>query len=91
MRNVGNYVTRADAARTAAGALIDNFDGRRVLDVSGSEALTGADIASIASDLVGKTIAFAPVPAGALCEGLTSAVLPPGLVAALVQFDIDAA
>jgi NAD(P)H dehydrogenase (quinone) len=46
-----NYVTRADAARTAAGALIDNFDGRRVLDVTGSEALTGADIASIASDL----------------------------------------
>ncbi len=85
-----NYVTRSDAARAAAGALLDGFEGRRLLDVTGPEALTGADIASIASDITGKPVTFAAIEPDALRAGLTGAGLPPGLVAALVQFDVDA-
>lgn len=86
-----NYVTRCDAARAAAGALLDSFDGRRILDVTGPEALTGSEIAAIASEVLGKTVSFAPIELEALRAGLVGAGLAPGLIAALVQFDRDTA
>ena len=89
--NGRNYVTRDDAARTAAGALLDAFDGQRILDVTGPAPLTGADIASIASSISGKPVNHIAVSSADLQAGLLSAGLPRGLVDVLVQFDSDAA
>lgn len=89
--NGRNYVTRDDAARTAAGALLDAFDGQRILDVTGPTPLTGADIAAIASSLSGKPVNHVTVSSADLQAGLLSAGLPRGLVDVLVQFDSDAA
>ena len=89
--NGRNYVTRDDAARAAAGALLDAFDGQRILDVTGTAPLTGADIAAIASLLSGKPVSHVAVSGADLKAGLLAAGLPRGLVEALVQFDSDAA
>ncbi|MEQ1489623.1 MAG: NAD(P)H-binding protein [Terricaulis sp.] len=89
--NGRNYVTRDDAARAAAGALLDTFDGQRILDVTGPTPLTGADIADIASSLSGKPVNYVAVSSSDLKAGLTSAGFPSVLVDVLVQFDSDAA
>jgi NAD(P)H dehydrogenase (quinone) len=86
-----SYVTRDDAARSAAGALLSDFADRRILDVTGPAALTGDQIAAIAAEMTGKPVTHAPVPAGELRIGLARAGLPAGLAEALVQFDVDAA
>lgn len=86
-----NYVTRDDAARTAAGALLDTFEGQRILDVTGPTPLTGADIAAIAASLSGKPVNHVAVSSADLQAGLLAAGLPRGLVDVLVQFDSDAA
>ncbi len=86
-----NYVTRDDAARAAAGALLDAFEGQRILDVTGPTPLTGADVAAIAASLSGKAVSHVAVSTADLQAGLLGAGLPRGLVDALVQFDGDAA
>ncbi|MDB5612704.1 MAG: hypothetical protein JWQ22_357, partial [Devosia sp.] len=50
------YVTRADAARTAAGALL-SAEGKQVLDVTGPTALTPDEVAKLLSGLSGKPLA----------------------------------
>lgn len=89
--NGRNHVTRDDAARAAAGALLDTFDGQRILDVTGPAPLTGADIAALAASLSGKPVNHVAVSSADLHAGLLSAGLPLGLVEVLVQFDKDAA
>lgn len=86
-----NYVTRADAAAAAAGALAASFEGRRILDVTGLEPLTGAAIAALAAEISGKSVNHVAVSAEDFAAGAKAGGLPPGLVAALAQFDVDAA
>lgn len=86
-----NYVTRDDAARAAAGALLADFEGQRILDVTGPEPLTGAEIAALASELSGKQVVHVPVSGDDFLAGALGAGLPHGLAAALAQFDVDAA
>jgi NAD(P)H dehydrogenase (quinone) len=85
-----NYVTREDCAQTAAAALV-KATGRQVLDVNGPAPVTQDEIATIVSEVTGKTVTHIPVSPDDLRKGLTSAGLPPFLVEALVAFDIDAA
>ncbi|MEZ2296075.1 NAD(P)H-binding protein [Variovorax sp. RCC_210] len=49
-------VARADCAAAAAAALVDGFDGRRVLSVAGEEALDAHALASMASEVLGTPI-----------------------------------
>jgi NAD(P)H dehydrogenase (quinone) len=85
-----NYVTREDCARTAAAALI-SATGKRILDVNGPAPVTQDEIAAIVSDITGNTVMHIAVSPDDLRKGLAGAGLPPFLVAALVDFDIDAA
>jgi NAD(P)H dehydrogenase (quinone) len=85
-----SYVTRDDCARTAAGALL-KAAGRQILDVTGPAPITQNELAQLVSTLTGKPIIHIPVSGADLAKGLAGAGLPPLLVEALVDFDVDAA
>jgi len=85
------YVTREDCARVAAAALADNFEGRRILEVTGPEALSQHDIAQIASTISGTPVKYVPLPAEALISGMVSAGLPQFVAELLASFDTSAA
>ncbi len=86
-----NYVTREDCAAAAAGALLDGFDGRRILEVSGPAPVTQDEVAALVSALAGKTVTHVAVPAEGLRQGLLGAGLPDFYADVLVGFDVDAA
>ncbi|MBJ6766079.1 SDR family oxidoreductase [Myxococcaceae bacterium JPH2] len=81
------FVTREDCARAAVAALTDGFEGRRVLDVTGPEVLTYAQVARLATELLGRPVTAVSVPREALEEGMKQAGLPPPLAAALASID----
>jgi NAD(P)H dehydrogenase (quinone) len=82
-------VFRDDIAAAAAGALL-SAEGREVVDVSGPEALSYADIASILSRVGGKPVEAVEVPHEAQVAGMTGAGLPPTLAEAFAGFDMAA-
>jgi NAD(P)H dehydrogenase (quinone) len=86
-----NYVTREDCAQVAAAALASDFDGRRILEVTGPAPVTQDQIAAWASALSGKTVTHVAIPADALRNALVGAGLPAPYVEGLVGFDVDAA
>jgi NAD(P)H dehydrogenase (quinone) len=87
-----SYVTREDCARTAAAALADrNTRGRRMLDVSGPEALTGAQIAALISELAGRPIRHVSVPQDALVRGMVQHGLPQPLAEIYASFHASSA
>ncbi|HTN87282.1 MAG TPA: SDR family oxidoreductase [Sorangium sp.] len=81
------YVTREDCARAAAAALAADFNGKRVLDITGPAAVSQGEIARIASELSGKPIAYVPVPREALEQGMQKAGMPAEVAALLASFD----
>lgn len=85
-----SYVTREDCAQIAAAALADGFDGRRALAVTGPEAIGGAALAALVSELSGKTITHVSVPAEALIQGMVSHGLPEPVARVLASFDVGA-
>lgn len=85
-----SYVTRDDCARTAAGALL-KAKGREIFDVTGPAPVTQNELAKLVSTLTGTPITHIPVSGPDLAKGLAAAGLPPLLVEALVDFDVDAA
>lgn len=85
------HVTRDDCAAAAAGALADGFDGRRIVDVSGPAALSGADVAAIISEVSGKKIAHVALTSAQQRDGLVKAGVPAPIAAVLVSFDEGAA
>ncbi|MFT3928446.1 MAG: NAD(P)H-binding protein [Myxococcales bacterium] len=83
------YVTREDCARVAAAALADRrFDGRRVLDVTGPEALSGDDLARLASELGGRPIERRGVSVDQLVNGMVQHGLPEPLAQTYASFDL---
>ena len=83
------YVTRADAARTAAGALL-SAEGKTVEDVTGPAPVTNAERATLVSELTGKPVALIPLAPADLKGGMVAAGLPEGFAEALVAFQRDA-
>jgi NAD(P)H dehydrogenase (quinone) len=81
------YVTREDCARAAAAALASSFEGRQVLDVTGPEALSQADIAAIASQLSGREITYVPLTFETLVDNMVNAGLPRPVAEAYASFD----
>jgi len=79
------FVHRADCARAAAGALLDGFEGRRILDITGPESLSLADLAASLSRVSGKTIVAAPLPPEVRKGILQSVGLPPALAELLAD------
>jgi NAD(P)H dehydrogenase (quinone) len=85
-----SYVSRADAGRAAAGALLA-AEGKTIFDVTGPAGVTQADVAALLSELTGKQIGATALAADALRQGMIGAGLPPAYAEFLVAFDVDAA
>lgn len=82
-----NYVTRADCARADAAALAADFDGRRILDITGPGPVTPAELASIAGEIAGKPLRYQNLSRAEHEQMLLGFNLPPFLVDALASFD----
>ena len=80
-------VFRDDIAATAAGALL-TAEGRELVDVSGPDALSYAEIAALLSRIGGKPVEAVDVGHEAQVAGMTGAGLPPALAEALAGFDV---
>jgi len=78
-----SYVTREDCARAAAAALASSHNGRQTLEISGPKAYGHAALASLASKLSSKPVAYVDVPAEGFKASLLQAGLP-GFVADLL-------
>ena len=85
-----NYVTREDCARTAAAALASDFDGKRILDVTGPAPLTHDQLAALIGELTGKAITHIPLSADDLKKGMVAAGVPDAYATILAGFDVDA-
>jgi NAD(P)H dehydrogenase (quinone) len=85
------YVTRSDCARAAAAALASTFDGQRVLEVSGPEALTGDQLAALLTELGGRAVVHVSVPVEGFVQGLVQAGLPEGYAQVFASFEVAAA
>ncbi len=84
-----NYVTRADCAAAAAGALANPPAGNTILTVTGPEALTTAEIVAKVAAVAGKPVAVVPVEEAAIAAGLKAAGLPDPYPAVLATFDTN--
>jgi NAD(P)H dehydrogenase (quinone) len=85
------YITREDCARAAAAALTPSYDGRRVLDISGPEAVSQYDVAAIASQATGQQIAYVPLELETLIQNMVSAGLPRPVAEGYASFDAGVA
>lgn len=83
------FITRDDCAAAAVGALL-SAEGRRVFDIGGDEAVSEDDIASILSEIGGKTVTAQPLDAASYMSGLTSGGVPDAMAGVLARFDTDA-
>ena len=83
------YVTRADAARTAAGALL-GAEGKAIYDVSGPRAVTQAELAALFAEIAGKPVTRIGLEPAQLHGGLLAAGLPAEMADVMVAFDVDA-
>lgn len=81
------YVTREDCARVAAAALASSFNGQRILDVTGPEALSQAELAQIATQIAGKPITYVPLELEQLIQGMVGAGLPRAIAEILASID----
>lgn len=70
------YVTREDCAAADAAALLSDFEGKRVLELTGPEALTVDDVARLASEVTGKPVAVVQVSEDQFAQGAIAAGLP---------------
>lgn len=84
-----SYVTRLDAARTAAGALL-SAEGKSVDDVTGPALVTNVERANIAAELTGKPVSVIALPPADLKAGMVAAGIPEGFAEALLAFQRDA-
>lgn len=80
------YVTRADCARAAAAALMQET-GSSVLDITGPAALSQSDIAAILSEISGKEIPYIPISTDELVQGMIGAGLPEPMAKVFASFD----
>ena len=82
-----SYVTRADCAAAAAAVLAGDGHAGNAYDVTGPEALSGADLAALASEVSGKPVQAVPVDDEAYVEILVQhAGLPEPIAQFLASF-----
>ena len=81
------FVTREDCARAAASALLADEGGRKVLEVTGSEALTSAEVAALVTAISGRPVAHRSIGVAEVRAGLLDAGLPAPFADAYASFD----
>lgn len=79
------YVSREDVAAAAAGILLGEGHAGAIYNATGPSVLTGQEVARVSSELLGKPISFAAVPAEQLRGGLTQAGLPEVVIHAILD------
>ncbi len=84
------YVTRDDCAVTAAAVLAIPSAGRMTFDVTGPEALSGEEVAAIASGIAGKPVRHQSLPLGEFVDGLMRAGLPETMAQMYASFETAA-
>ena len=85
------FVTREDCARIAAAVLSEPPNGNQVLDVTGPETLSSADVVAIARELSGRKLEHVPVPLDALIDGRVQHGLPRPIAEVYASFDAGTA
>jgi len=80
------YVTRADCARAAAVALMQEA-GSSVLDITGPEVIGQADVAAILSEVAGKDIPYIPISTEDLVQAMIGAGMPEFMARVFASFD----
>ncbi len=85
------HVSRDDAARAAAHALMTPPPGNTILDVTGPVALSTEEIAAQVSDVTGKALAVVPVTPEQLEAGMLAHGIPAFLAPILASFDVNTA
>ncbi len=85
-----SFVTREDCARVAAAALASDFDGRRILDVTGPAAVNSDQLAALASELTGRRVDHVRLSPADLRKGLLASGMPPAYADLTVAFDVAA-
>ncbi len=81
------YITREDCARVFAAVLAASFDGRRTLDITGSEALSQTELAEIATAVTGHPVIYVPVELETVIQGMTSVGVPRPVAEGYASFD----
>jgi NAD(P)H dehydrogenase (quinone) len=81
-----SYVTRGDLALATAAILADPADPGRALELTGPEAVTGADVAAILTGLTGRDVRYQPLTDEIIEAGMTRAGLPAPAVAMALGF-----
>lgn len=84
-----SYVSREDLARTAAAALASDTTSSATYTLTGSEALSNAEIAALASQITGKAIEVVQLSDEALQQGMIAAGVPPFVAPTYVSFDAN--
>lgn len=80
------YVTREDCAAAAAAVLTQDGHEGVIYDVTGPEALSGADLAALAGEFGGSHVEFVSVDDEAFTAGLREAGLPDQVAALVTSF-----
>lgn len=80
------YVSRADCAAAAVGALVHDGELDRSYDVTGPSAVTARDLADLASELGGRPVEVVQLDDETYAHGLESAGLPTAVAALLTSF-----
>lgn len=83
-----SYVPRADIARAAAGALVSDLPGSRVLTITGSEAHTIREVAALATEVTSKPIEVVDVSDADVTAGMLAAGLPQPVAELLTTFEV---
>ena len=86
-----SYVTREDCARVAVAALLSDFESHRILEVTGPAAVTQDEIATIASEVTGKTVKHVALSPEDRKKGMIAAGMPEMLADVFLEFDIATA
>lgn len=81
------FVARDDIAAAIAAALAAPPEGSATYTLTGDEAFTNAEIAALASDVLGKPIAVVNLTDAQLAEGMKAAGVPEPVIPTLVSFD----
>lgn len=82
-----SYVTREDCARAAVGALLSDFEGHRILDITGPAAVTQDEIAAIASEIAGKPVKHVALSPQDMKKGMIASGMPEMLAEVMLEFD----
>ena len=82
------FVTRQDCAHAAAGALLSDDVSNQALDITGPEAITYTELASIVSEVIGQKLPYQDLSASDFKAGLEKSGLPAQWADVYVSFDL---